>query len=186
MARSSVKVAVRTLCALFLACKWLWQVKTVYSWFTMECLRQHLVVFLPIFHESGRPTLCTSLSRALLEVCSPVQSAPESTQLKSLPRRQFCGSCRSKYVKPMFRIHLGLPDASSPNAQRLFCRKCNYAILRCFFLMEICLFMWNVRLHVLQSSTRIDLSRYSCTSVWRNETMQSCTTFRITVFSISC
>lgn len=96
-------------------------------------------MFLPIFHESVRRKLCTGLSRASLEVCSTVQSAPERTQLKSLPRMHFCGSCQSKYVKPMFRIHLGLPDPSSPNAQRRFCPKCNYVILLCFFLVEICL-----------------------------------------------
>ena len=95
----------------------------------MECLKAISSCVLTIFHESVRPKLCTRLSRALLEVCSTVQSAPERTQLKSLPRSQFCGSCRSKYVKPMFRIHLGLPDPSSPNAQRRFRRKCNYAIL---------------------------------------------------------
>lgn len=68
-----------------------------------------------------------------------MQSAPERTQLKSLPGRKFCISCQSKYVKPMFRIHLGLPDPRSPNAQRRFGRKCNYVTLLCFFLVEICL-----------------------------------------------
>jgi len=55
----------------------------------MECLKAKSSFVLKIFNESVRPKLCTRLSRVLLEVCSPVQSAPESKQLKSLPRRQF-------------------------------------------------------------------------------------------------
>lgn len=54
------------------------------------------------------------------------------------------------------------------------------------FLLDENLSVCNVRLHVLQSSSRIDLSLYSCVAVRRNEAVLSGTTFHIKIISISC